>query len=73
MTMSGTTSDNEWQLVLQWGTTSDNEWPQVTISANFCFFQTREEPTTKLPKENFLNLEEDLWRKPTELRAEASP
>ena len=42
MTTSGTISDNEWC----------NEWQRVTISANF-FFQIREEPTTKDPKENF--------------------
>ena len=47
---------------------SDNEWQRVTISANFSFFlQMREEPTTKQPKENSLNLEEDLWRMPIEL------
>ena len=82
-----TTSDSEWQRVVQrvtmnyneWqgmttsGTTSDNEWQRVTVSANFCFFfQIREEPTTKHPKENSLNLEEDLWRRPIELRAETS-
>ena len=44
------------------GTTSDNECQQVTIPANFLilFFQIKEEPTIKHPKENFLNLEEDL-------------
>ena len=62
-----TTSDNKWQRV----TTSDKEWQRVTISAIF-FFQVREEPTTKHPKENSLNLEEDLWRRPIELRAETS-
>ena len=68
MTTSGTTSDNEWQRVTTSGTTSDNEWQRVTtsdkewynewqrvtISANFSFFQIREEPTTKHPKENSL-------------------
>ena len=54
------------------GTTSDNEFQRVTISANFSFFQIRGESTTKHPKENSLNLEEDLWRRPTELRAETS-
>ena len=49
---------------------NDNEWQQVTISANFSFFQIREEATTKHPKENSLNIEEELWRRPTELRAE---
>ena len=42
------------------GTTSDNEFQRVTISANFSFFQIRGEPTSKHPKENSLNLEEDL-------------
>ena len=55
------------------GTVSDNRWKQVTISANFPFFQIREEPTTEHPKENSLNLEEDLWRGPFKLRAETSP
>ena len=54
-------------------TTSGNEWQGVTIPANFSFFQIREEPTTKHPKENSLNNEEDLWRRPIELRAETSP
>ena len=67
-----TTNDNEWQRVVQRVTTNDNEWQRVTISANFSFFQIREEPTTKHPKENSLNLEEDLWRRPIELRAETS-
>ena len=63
--MSGLTGDTSG--------TSDNEWQQVTILANFPFFQIREKPTTKHPKENSLNFEEDLWRWPTELRAEARP
>ena len=54
------------------GTTSDSECQRVTIPANFSFFQIKEEPTTKHPKENFLSLEEDLWRRPIELRAETS-
>ena len=37
-------------------TTSDNEWLFRLI---FLFFRIREEPTTKHPKENFLNLEKD--------------
>ena len=54
-------------------TTSDNECQQVTIPANFSFFfQIKQEPTTKHPKENFLKLEEDLLRRPIELRAETS-
>ena len=68
VTASGTTSDNEWQRM----TTSDKEWQRGTISANFSFFQIREEPTTKHPKENSLNIEEDLRRRPIELRAEVS-
>ena len=76
MTTSGTTSDNEWynewQRVVQRVTTNDNEWQRVTISANFSFFQIREEPTTKHPKENSLNIEKELWRRPIELRAETS-
>ena len=88
---SGTSSDNQWQRVVQWvktndnerqqmtnngttsGATSENEWQRVTISANFSFFQIREKPTTKHPKENSLNLEDNLWRRPIELRAETSP
>ena len=73
MTTSGTTSDNEWQRVTTSGTTNDNGWQQVTISANFSFFQIREEPTTKHPTENSLNIETDLWRRPIELRAETNP
>ena len=68
-----TTNDNEWQRVVQRVTTNDNEWQRVTISANFSFFQIREEATTKHPKENSLNIEEDLWRRAIELRAETSP
>ena len=43
------------------GTTSDKECQRVTIPANFSFFFSliKEEYTTKHPKENFLNLEED--------------
>ena len=53
-TTSGTTSDR------QRVTTNDNELQPVVISANFTFFRIRVEPTTKYPKENSLNLEEDL-------------
>ena len=69
-----TKSDSDWQGMTTSGTMSDNEWQQVTIVANFSFFffQIREEPTTKHSKENSLNLEEDLWRRPIELRAETS-
>ena len=64
MTTRGTTSDNEryneWQRAKTSDNESYNEWQRVvqrvTISANcFFFFQIREEPTTKHPKENFLN------------------
>ena len=68
-----TTSDNEWYKEWQWVTRNDKEWQRVTISANISFFQIREEATTKHPKENSLNIEEDLWRRPIELRAETSP
>ena len=64
-----TTSDNKWKRVR----TSDNEWQRATISANFTFPQIKEEFNTKHPKENSLNLEEDLWRRLIELRAETSP
>ena len=80
MTTSGTMSDNEWYNKLRgmtWVTTSgtmnDNEWQRVNITANFSFFQRREEPTTKHPKENSLNIEKGLWRRTIELRAETSP
>ena len=72
-----TSNDNEWYNEWQRMTTSDNkwynEWQRVTISANFSFFQIREEPTTKHPTENSLNIETDLWRRPIELRAETNP
>ena len=68
VTTSGTTSDNEWKRM----TMSDKEWQRGTISANFSFFQIREEPTTKHPKDNSLNIVEDLRRRPIELRAEVS-
>ena len=68
VTTSGTTSDKEWQRM----TMSDKEWQRGTISANFSFFQIREEPTTKHPKDNSLNIVEDLRRRPIELRAEVS-
>ena len=48
----------EWQRVVQRMITSDNEWQWVVILANFLFF--REEITNRHPKENPLNLEEDL-------------
>ena len=44
------------------------------ISASSSFFRIREESTTKHPKENSLNLKEDLEEKrDTEWRAEVSP
>ena len=52
-----TASDYEWQRVVQRVTTNENEWQRVTISAKFLFFQIREDPTTKHPKENSLNIE----------------
>ena len=73
VTASGITSENEWQRVTTSGTTNDNEWQRVTISANFSFFQIRQEPTTKHSKENSLNIEEDLWRRLIKLRAETIP
>ena len=76
---SGTINDNEWQRVTTNGkerqrvvqrvTPNDSEWPFRLI---FDLFQIREEPTTKYLMENSLNLEEDLWRRPIELRAETS-
>ena len=69
VTTSGTTSDNEWQRVIG----NDNEWyNEWQFQLIFLFFQIKQEPTTKHPKENFLNLEEDLWRMLIELRAETS-
>ena len=63
-----TMSDNEWKRVVQRVTTNDNEWcnewQRVAISANFSFFQIREEATTKHPKKNSWNI--------IELRAETS-
>ena len=40
--------------------TSDNEWSFRLI---FVFFQMKEEAPTKHPKENNLNIEEDLLKK----------
>ena len=64
---SNTSSDKEWQRVVQRltvsGKTSDNEWQQVIISANFLFsffFWISDEPTTMHPKENLFNLKEGL-------------
>ena len=67
MTTGGTTSDNkwynEWQRVTTSCTTNDKEWKRETISANFSFFQIREDPSTKHPKEISLNIEEGLCRR----------
>ena len=68
-----TTNDNERQWLVQQVTTTDNGYERMVISANFSFFQIREESTTKHLNENSSNLEEDLWRRPIELRAETSP
>ena len=69
-----TTNENEWQQVVQRLKTNDNEGQRVAISANSSFFRIREESTTKHPKENPLNLKEDLEEKrDIELRAEQSP
>ena len=64
-----TTNDKEWQRVVQRVTKNDSEWPFRLI---FLFFQIRKEPTTKHPKENSLNVEEDLWRRPIEVIADTS-
>ena len=62
-----TTGDNEWYN--EWY----NEWQRAAISANSSFFRIREGSTTKHPKENSLNLKEDLEeKKDIELRAEES-
>ena len=82
VTTSGTTSDNEWPRVTtnsnkwynEWQrvTTNDNKWQRVIISANFSFFQIREKPTTKHPKENSLNIKEDHEKRSIELWVETS-
>ena len=53
-----TTSNNRLQRVVQRVKASDKEWQPVVFSANFS--QIRKEPTTTHPKENYLNVEEDL-------------
>ena len=55
MTRSGTTSDNKWYNEWQRVTKLDNEWQCAVISAFFW-----EESTSRYPKENPLNLKEDL-------------
>ena len=67
-----TTNDKGWQRVVQQVIANDSRWQRVTRNDNgwynewpfrliFLFFQIREEPTTKHPQENSLNLEDDLW------------
>ena len=51
--MNGNEWYNEWQQI----TTSNNDWSFRLI---FLFFRIRQEPTTKHPKENALNIEENL-------------
>ena len=73
MEMSSTTNGNEWynewqQWYSEWQqvTANDNLWQRVAISTNFLFFfffRINKEPTTKYPKENSLNLREDLEEK----------
>ena len=59
-----TTNDNECY----------NECQRVAISANSSIFRIREDSTTKHPKENSLNLKEDLEEKrDIELGTEGSP
>ena len=76
-----TTNDNkwynEWQRVIRNDSEWYRKWQRVSTSDHssyffFFFFQIKEESTMKHSKENFLNLEEDLWRRPIELRAETS-
>ena len=55
-----TVINNKWQRVLQQVKTGESEWQQVVTLANFRFLRIREEPTTKHPKENTLNTDEDL-------------
>ena len=61
-------SDKKWHWVVgvtAIGTANVDKWQGVVILANIPFFFSfffwiREEPTTKQPKENSLNLKEDL-------------
>ena len=58
-------SDKKWHWVVgvtAIGKANVDKWQGVVILANFpfFFFWIREEPTTKQPKENSLNLKEDL-------------
>ena len=45
VTMSGTTTDNKWQRVVQQvtssGKMSDNEWQRMVISANFLYLRIK--------------------------------
>ena len=51
---------SEWYSAWQRMITSDKELQWAAISDNFPIFLIRDEPTTKHPKENTLNLEEEL-------------
>ena len=62
-------SDKKWHWVVgvtAIGTANVDKWQGMVILANFpvvffvCVFWIREEPATKQPKENSLNLKEDL-------------
>ena len=58
-----TVNDNEWQQMTTSGAKADNEWQRMTqrvFRLIFSFFRLKEEPTTKHPKQNSLNLEEHL-------------
>ena len=55
-----TSSDKEWYNEWQRMIASDKELQSAAILANFPIFRIRDEPTIKHPKENTLNLEEDL-------------
>ena len=50
---------NEWQRVVEQVTSSHIEW-QIVTKSDKMFFLIREQPTTKHPRENSLNLKEDL-------------
>ena len=63
MTASGTASDNEWYNAWQRVATNDHKWQRVAVTANSSFLRIKEESATKYPKENSLNLKEDLEEK----------
>ena len=60
MTTSCTTNNNKWYIEWQLVAINENEWQRVVISANFSVFRIGKKPTTKHPKENSSNLEEEL-------------